>query len=77
MVVVVLPIAVGTPSNLGAKLHILAVLLLGLLYVLIVRKGAPEVLAANTSAVYALWPLSEPERSTPLGVTLAIATTST
>ena len=54
MVVFVFPIAIGTPSNLGAKLHILAVLLLGLLYVLIVRKGAPEVLAANTSAVYAL-----------------------
>ncbi|KAI4946439.1 hypothetical protein J4E91_007127 [Alternaria rosae] len=30
MVVFVLPIAIGTPSNLGAKLHILAVLLLGL-----------------------------------------------
>jgi len=53
MVVFVLPIAIGTPSNLGAKLHILAVLLLGLLYVFIVHKGVPAVLAANTFAVYA------------------------
>lgn len=77
MVVFVLPIAIGTPSNLGAKLHILAVLLLGLLYVLIVHKSASGVLAANRFAVYALQLSLEPERSTPLGLMSAIATTST